>query len=658
MEEAAKRQAEQDEWLKTFCQSTENSRIDHDKIIQKLKSRAKTLTAKVETKVAKLEECKTIFANDGTPLYTPFYYSPEGIEYFSSNFGFSSDEKSECTKIKTSKVIPELKSNLPEQTINHYVEPYIPPIPFPNRLKQHAEEALVCKTMKSLKKIRINRPLLKEIMQTNHYPKYMKDLLANKQLTEEDDEVSMNPRCSALLQNQLPPKENDPGSFILPCSIRRLDFNNALADLGASISIMPFSMFKCLGIGKLKPINKVIKIADNTKCIPKGIVKNLLIKINKFILPIDFIILNLFEDFRMPVILGRPLLATAYAKVDIFRKTISLEVGNEKFIFKMRSNFSDNIHESVRMIKTKINAEEDELMKIDSDLFTYNSNSCKINHLLSIDYVFTYDIEVQESYEDIVYRCSLIAQETNWELRSNLTSTKKKLHWCTPISRKKEGVQEIRASCSPFEEKINGGSLCHNEIKSYWESENDGKRIEVEWENLSLNDWLRIRFGEVSETARDKILRDHWRKRFGNEYNDNEDFKDPDGCGESKENEILGTIINKLHDEWFKGTDEDDEDLEGIIDYLEPTLYDGFIDSDDEEYKERKCRLLRMPYVKPPPILIEKVNVTRYSIGPGEVYTKMKVSEVEELSRTRGNIATIRAGIIDEIFRNDDEKES
>ncbi|GJZ15154.1 hypothetical protein Tco_0550831 [Tanacetum coccineum] len=156
---------------------------------------------------------------------------------------------------------------------------------------------------------------------------------------------------------------------------------------------------------------------------------------------------------------------------------------------------------------------------------------------------------------------------------------------------------------------------------------------------------------------KDKILRDLWRKRFGNEYDDNEDFKDPDGCGESKENEILGTIINKLHDEWFKETHEDDDNLEGSIYYLKQTLYDGFIDSDDEEYKERNCRLLGMPYIKPPLILIEKVKVTRYSVGPGKVYTKIKVLKVEELSRTRGNIATIRAGIMEEIFGNDDEKE-
>ncbi|GKC24536.1 zinc knuckle CX2CX4HX4C containing protein [Tanacetum coccineum] len=456
-----------------------------------LTKNVKTLVAKVETKVAQLEECKKIFANDGMPLYTPFYYSLKEIEYFSSNSGFSDDEKSETTEVKTSKAIPEWKSNLPEQTIN--------------------------------------RPLLKEIRQTDNYPKYMKDLVANKQLTEDDDEVKMNLRCIAFLQNLLPPKENDPQR-----------------------------------IGKLKPINMVIEMADDTKCIPKGIVNNLLIKIDKFILPIDLVILDIIEDIRMPVILGRPLLATAHARVDIFRKTISLEVGNKKVIFKMRSNFSNNIHKSVRMIKTKMNTEEDELMKIDSDLFTYNTNSCEINHLLSIDPdLLTYDIEVQESYEKIIYKCSLIAQETNGTLR----------------------------------------------------------------------------------------------KRFGNEYDDSKEFEDPDRCGESKENEILGTVLNKLHDEWFKETNEDDNDLEGNIDYLEPTLYDGFADSNDEEYKERKCRLLGMPYIKPPPILIEKVNVSRYSIGPGEVYTKIKFSGVKELSRTRGNIASIRARIMNEIFRNDDNEE-
>ncbi|GKD32872.1 hypothetical protein Tco_1248381 [Tanacetum coccineum] len=302
-----------------------------------------------------------------------------------------------------------------KQSVSYYVEPYEPPIPFPRRLEHHIEEALVHETMESLKKIRINRPILKEIRQTNNYAKYMKDLVANKPKTEQDNEIRMNPRCFALLQNQLPPKERDPGSFILPCSIERFDFNNTLADLGASISIMPFFMYKFLGKGKLEPINMVIKMADNTKCTPKGIVENLLIKINKFIFLVDFLILDMVEDFKMPTILGRPLLATVHAKVDIFRKPIFLEVGNEKVIFKMRSSFTTIIFEFVRAIRNKISIEDDNLINIDYDLFLYESKSCEFNHLLAIDPdIFIYDINVQESYEEVV--CRMTEQGEPWKI--------------------------------------------------------------------------------------------------------------------------------------------------------------------------------------------------------------------------------------------------
>ncbi|GKF94621.1 zinc knuckle CX2CX4HX4C containing protein, partial [Tanacetum coccineum] len=183
----------------------------------------------------------------------------------------------------------------------------------------------------------------------------------------------------ALRQNQLPPKEQDPESFILPCSIRRLDFNNALADLGSSINVMPLSMYKSLGIRKLEPINMVIEMADNTKCTPKGIVENLLIKIDKFIFPVDFVILDMVEDLRMPINLGRPLLATAHTKVDIFRKSISLEAGDEKVIFKMKSSFTTIIFESVISIKSETCPEDDDFNKIDYDLLLYDSESCEFD---------------------------------------------------------------------------------------------------------------------------------------------------------------------------------------------------------------------------------------------------------------------------------------
>ncbi|GKC24701.1 zinc knuckle CX2CX4HX4C containing protein [Tanacetum coccineum] len=145
--------------------------------------------------------------------------------------------------------------------------------------------------------------------------------------------VKLNARCSPVLQNELPPKEKDPGSFVLPCIIGNTTVSNALADLGASISIMPFSMFKRLGLENPRPINMVIEMADRSMQSPKGIVENVLVKIHKFIFPVDFVTLDIVEDNKVPIILGRPMLATAHARIDVFGGKILLEVGKEQVIF-------------------------------------------------------------------------------------------------------------------------------------------------------------------------------------------------------------------------------------------------------------------------------------------------------------------------------------
>ncbi|GJV14372.1 retrovirus-related pol polyprotein from transposon TNT 1-94 [Tanacetum coccineum] len=145
--------------------------------------------------------------------------------------------------------------------------------------------------------------------------------------------VKLNARCSGILQNRLPPKENDLGSFILPCIIGNTTASNALADLEASISVMPFSMFKRLGLGNPKSINMMIEMADGSMQSPKGIVNNMLVKIHNFIFPVEFVILDIIKDDKVPIILGRPMLATAHAKINVFRKKIYFGVGTEQIVF-------------------------------------------------------------------------------------------------------------------------------------------------------------------------------------------------------------------------------------------------------------------------------------------------------------------------------------
>nr|GFC50315.1 hypothetical protein [Tanacetum cinerariifolium] len=82
-------------------------------------------------------------------------------------------------------------------------------------------------------------------------------------------------------------------------------------------------------------------------------------------------------------------------------------------------------------------------------------------------------------------------------------------------------------------------------------------------------------------------------------------------------------IHGKLNDDWFNGTSEDEDDLEGILYYLKPRSYDGFIYLDNEAYNKRRFRLLGLTYEEPPSVLIKKVKVTRYTISPEEIYTKV-----------------------------------
>ncbi|GJZ20149.1 hypothetical protein Tco_0556739 [Tanacetum coccineum] len=121
--------------------------------------------------------------------------------------------------------------------------------------------------------------------------------------------------------------EKDPGSFTLPCFINNVCFDNALVDLGASVNVMPLSTYLNLGLGKLAHTKLTVQLADRTMKYPKGIVENVLVGIGKFTFPMDFIILDMPEDIKVPLILRRPFLSTARAKIDVYKRKITLRVG-------------------------------------------------------------------------------------------------------------------------------------------------------------------------------------------------------------------------------------------------------------------------------------------------------------------------------------------
>ncbi|GKC67325.1 reverse transcriptase domain-containing protein [Tanacetum coccineum] len=139
---------------------------------------------------------------------------------------------------------------------------------------------------------------------------------------------------SKVLPCQLPQKELNLGNFTLPYTIGSLNFY-AMADLGSSINVIPKSMFEHLKLARLKKIGLLVKMADMTKRALIGIVKNVLVKIDKFFISIRFVVIDMLNIRNVTMILGRPFLATIHAEIDVFNKDISLGIRDDMVTFDM-----------------------------------------------------------------------------------------------------------------------------------------------------------------------------------------------------------------------------------------------------------------------------------------------------------------------------------
>ncbi|XP_015965835.1 uncharacterized protein LOC107493541 [Arachis duranensis] len=161
-----------------------------------------------------------------------------------------------------------------------------------------------------------------------------------------------------MIQRGIPPKLKDPESFLIACTIGNMKLERALFDLGASINLIPLSMMKKLAIEEVKPTRMSLQMADRSLKIPNRVVENLLVKIGEFIFPADFVILDMEEEGRNSIILGRPFLVTARAMVDLEKGEIVLRAHNEQMIinvFKaMQYPPEKEDHKRVEMIETLV----------------------------------------------------------------------------------------------------------------------------------------------------------------------------------------------------------------------------------------------------------------------------------------------------------------
>ena len=173
-------------------------------------------------------------------------------------------------------------------------------------------------------------------MQVPTYAKYLKDILNNKKPMPSAEIVHMTEECSAAILNQPPQKKKDPGSPTIPCSIGNQTFNQALCDLGANVSVMPKVVFDKLNHAALAPTTMCLQLADQSIRHPAGIAEDVPVKIRNFLIPVDFVVLDMEIDAKTPLILGRPFLSTAEASIDVGAGEVHLNINGvrETFSFK------------------------------------------------------------------------------------------------------------------------------------------------------------------------------------------------------------------------------------------------------------------------------------------------------------------------------------
>ena len=161
------------------------------------------------------------------------------------------------------------------------------------------------------------------------YAKFLKEILTNKIKIEGCQKVAFNQDCSALVQNRLPPKLGDPGSFCVHVVIGNSTYN-ALCVLGTSVSLIPLSICKKLDLGEPQPVDMTLYMADRSKKSPTGILEDIPIQVGKFYIPYDFVVIDMQAELSIPIILGRPFLATVGTLIDVKEGILSFTIGGNR----------------------------------------------------------------------------------------------------------------------------------------------------------------------------------------------------------------------------------------------------------------------------------------------------------------------------------------
>nr|GEX90912.1 reverse transcriptase domain-containing protein [Tanacetum cinerariifolium] len=224
--------------------------------------------------------------------------------------------------IDTPFVVPKTKTNLP----------------YPSRLAKEKlpekDDILATKFMEIFRDLHFELSFAEALVHMPKFAPMFKKLLNNKDKLIKLTKTPLNENCSAVVLKKLPEKLGYPGRFLIPCDFSEFDNCLALADLGASINLMPLSIWKKLRLPTLNDTKMVLELADRTISKPTSVADNVFVKVGKFYFPADFVVLDFIADPRVPLILERPFLSTAHAIIDVHEREMILRQDEQSLTLK------------------------------------------------------------------------------------------------------------------------------------------------------------------------------------------------------------------------------------------------------------------------------------------------------------------------------------
>ncbi|GJZ44547.1 reverse transcriptase domain-containing protein [Tanacetum coccineum] len=232
-----------------------------------------------------------------------------------------------------------------------------PNIPYPSRRDDQKSRDKASNQMEKIFQIfqdlRFDISFADALLLMPRFAPTIKSLLMNKEKLLELAKIPLNENCSAMLLKKLPEKLRDPDKFLIPCNFPGMDVCHALADLGASINLMPLSIWKKLSLPELTPTRMTLELADRSITRPKGLAEDIFVKVGNFHFPTDFVVVDFEADPRVPLILGRSFSRTNRALIDIYEGELVLRDGYEQITFHIDGTSKHpqkHVNESIKMV--------------------------------------------------------------------------------------------------------------------------------------------------------------------------------------------------------------------------------------------------------------------------------------------------------------------